>query len=328
MRAVWYTGRGSADDVLQFGAQPKPVPGPGEVLLRIRYSGVNPGDVKKRSGWQDAPMPYPLVIPHSDGSGWIEAVGEHVDPSRVGRAAWCFGAQSYRPKGTAAEYAAVPADRVIDLPGEPTDDIMKNAACLGIPGITAHYGLLADGPINNKAVLIYGAAGRVGLLACEIAKHHRGHVIPVVRRPEQHRALTTRGYTHTVLDDGNDFIPQIKELAPTGIDRILDVDFTAHIEQNTKILGTNATIAAYYSSNSNPPIPYWQLGFANTTIRFLGSDDFPLQSKQDAAHDLTALLSEGLTLPIEGVCPLSETATAHKAVEAGKQLGYTLIGVD
>src|SRR4029450_7915599 len=101
--------QGAAREVLQIGEQADPEPGADEVRVRVSYSGVNPGDTKKRRGWLGSAMPYPRVPPDSDGAGFIESVGEGGDPARIGRRVWIFGAQSYRPFGTAAELTVVPA---------------------------------------------------------------------------------------------------------------------------------------------------------------------------------------------------------------------------
>ena len=129
MLAAWYERQGAAHEVLQIGEQPDPEPGPGEVRVSVSYSGVNPGDTKKRRGWLGSAMPYPRVIPHSDGAGVIDFVGEGVDPARVGRRVWIFGAQSYRPFGTAAELTVVPAEQAVELPNDVSDEV---GACLGI----------------------------------------------------------------------------------------------------------------------------------------------------------------------------------------------------
>lgn|SRR5262245_20342495 len=135
MRAVWYERQGKARDVLVAGELPDPKPGPGEVRVRIAVSGVNPGDVKKREGWLSNAMPYPRVVPHSDGAGILDAVGDGVSGSRVGQRVWVYGAQSYRPFGTAAEYTVVPEQLAVPLPDGVSFDL---GASIGIPGITAH----------------------------------------------------------------------------------------------------------------------------------------------------------------------------------------------
>src|SRR5512133_503789 len=166
MLAIWYDRQGPAGEVLQFGELPDPEPGPGEVRVRLSYSGVNPGDTKKRRGWLGSTMPFPRVIPHSDGAGVIESVGAGLDAARVGQRVWVFGAQSYRPFGTAAQLTVVPSGQAVDLPEEVSDEI---GACLGIPGITAHRAVFGDGPVTNQTILVHGVLGGVGALAAQMA---------------------------------------------------------------------------------------------------------------------------------------------------------------
>jgi len=166
LRAAWYEHRGGPRETLVLGEMPDPVPGDGEVRIALTVSGVNPGDVKKRAGWQGSPMPFPRVIPHSDGAGTIDAVGPGVSGDRVGERVWCYGAQSYRPFGTAADYVIVPNALAVPLPskpgGAPLGALGAQASCLGIAGITAHRAIFADGPVTGLAVLVHGAAGGVG----------------------------------------------------------------------------------------------------------------------------------------------------------------------
>jgi NADPH:quinone reductase len=178
VRAVWYDQQGPAADVLQIGDLPDPQPGPGEVRVRLRYSGINPGDTKKRRGWLGSTMPYPRVIPHSDGSGVIDQIGPGVDTARVGQRVWVYGAQSYRAFGTAAHYAVVPDKLAVDLPDEVDDRI---GACLGIPGITAHRAVFADGP-STAPPCSSTALGAVGSLAAQLAHWAGAAVITTVRR--------------------------------------------------------------------------------------------------------------------------------------------------
>jgi NADPH2:quinone reductase len=156
MRAAWYERIGSAAEVLVVGEMSTPVPGPGEVRIKLDVSGINPGDVKKRQGWVGGVMPYPRVIPHSDGAGVIDVVGKGVAAAREGQRVWCYGAQSYRPFGTAAEYVILPEAMAVPLP-DAVD--VTQGACLGIPGITAHRAVYADGPVAGTTVLVTGAAG-------------------------------------------------------------------------------------------------------------------------------------------------------------------------
>src|SRR2546430_1745268 len=145
----------------------EPEPRPGEVRVRVALSGVNPGDAKKRGDWLGYGMPFPRIDPHSDGSGVVDTVGQGVDRRRIGQRVWVYGAQSYRPFGTAAELTVVPAEQAVQLPDEVSDEI---GACLGIPGITAHRAIFGDGPVAGKTILVQGALGAVGSIAARLAR--------------------------------------------------------------------------------------------------------------------------------------------------------------
>src|SRR5438105_2638444 len=165
VRAAWYEKQGPARDVLTVGVMPDPLPGPGDVRIRIVTSGVNPGDVKKRQNAFGYGMPYARVIPHSDGAGYVDRVGDGVSDGWLEQRVWCYGAQSYRAFGTAAEYAVVPAVQVVPLPERVP---MEQGACLGIPGITAHRAVHVAGSVEGRIVLVQGGAGAVGLGALEL----------------------------------------------------------------------------------------------------------------------------------------------------------------
>ena len=179
MKAAWYEEQGAARDVLIIGEMADPQPRTGEVRIRVAFSGVNPGDVKKREDAFGVGMPYPRVIPHSDGSGTVDAVGDGVSGEWVGRHVWCYGAQSYRPFGTAAEYTVAPLKQVVQLPeGVP----LEQGACLGIPGITAHRTVHVGGSVKGKTVLVQGGAGAVGACAVQLA-HQAGARVIAIRAP-------------------------------------------------------------------------------------------------------------------------------------------------
>src|SRR4051795_416130 len=179
MLAAWYERPGPAAEVLEVGEMRDPEPGAGEVRVRVAVSGINPGDTKKRSAWVGGGMPYPRVIPHSDGAGVIDAVGDGVDAGRVGERVWVYGAQSYRPFGTAAQLTVVPADRAVALPSDVSDEM---GACLGIPGMTAHRAVFGDGPVEGTTVLVHGVLGGVGSIAAQLAAWRGATVIGTVRR--------------------------------------------------------------------------------------------------------------------------------------------------
>src|SRR5947209_3403612 len=166
MIAAWYDRQGPAAEVLQIGELPAPEPSAGEVRVRLNTSGINPGDTKKRGAWPGSPMVFARVIPHSDGAGVIDAVGAGIDPRRVGERVWVYGAQSYRPFGTAAEWTCVPDSNAVPLPDNVGDDV---GAALGIPGITAHRAVFGDGPVRDKIVVVHGVLGAVSSLAAQLA---------------------------------------------------------------------------------------------------------------------------------------------------------------
>src|SRR6516165_7124948 len=178
MKAAWYERQGAARDVLRVGKMDEARPLAGEVRIRVAASGVNPGDVKKRQDTFGVGMPYPRVIPDSDGAGTIDVVGEGVSREWAGRRVWCYGAQSYRPFGTAAEYTVVPLGQAVPLPESVP---MEQGACLGIPGMTAHRAVHVAGPVDGRTVLVQGGAGAVGLCAVRLARRAGAHVIATVR---------------------------------------------------------------------------------------------------------------------------------------------------
>ena len=174
MKAAWYERRGPAREVLEVGRMNDPEPAAGEIRIRVVMSGVHPGDVKKRDDTFGTGSPYARVIPHSDGAGWVDAVGGGVDSAWVAKRVWCFGAQSYRPLGTAAEFVVVPQDRVMELAA---DVPSEEAASIGIPGIAAHRAVDVAGPPEGRTVLVQGAAGTVGACAVHLARRRGASVL-------------------------------------------------------------------------------------------------------------------------------------------------------
>jgi NADPH:quinone reductase len=315
VRAVWYERQGPADEVLQIGELPDPEPGPGEVRVRIKFSGVNPGDTKKRRGWLGSAMPYPRVIPHSDGAGVVDSVGVGVDPTRVGQRVWVYGAQSYRPFGTAAQLTVIPTQQAVDLPDEVSDEV---GACLGIPGITAHRTVFADGPVTGATVLVQGVLGAVGSLAAQLAHWGGATVIGTVRRSDDFERVSNAAVAYTVALDQTDPAGVIRGHAPDGVDRIIEVAFSDNIDLDAAVAKNHTVIAAYATRGDRPDFPFWHMLFDNITIRLLGSDDFPAASKQQAALDLTAAARDGaLSIPIDTPLPLERAAEAHDRVDAG-----------
>jgi NADPH2:quinone reductase len=326
VRAAWYERKGPAREVLVVGEMPDPEPGPGEVRIRVRASGVNPGDVKKRAGWLGFPLSDPRVIPHSDGAGTIDAVGAGVDLARVGERVWCHGAQSYRPFGTAAELVVVPAGQALELPEAVS---FEQGACLGIPALTAHRAVFADGPVHGQAVLVAGAAGAVGSMATDLADWGRATVLATVRRAEDRERARSAGAAHALLLGDGDVAGQVRALAPEGVQRIVEVDLAANAQLDLDVLASGGVIAAYASSDPEPRLPFWPLLFANATIRLLGGDDFPPEAREQAARDVVACLRAGrLRARVGARFALAGIAAAHEAVEGGSVRGRVVVELD
>lgn len=313
MRAVYYDRQGPAGEVLHIGELPDPEPGPGEVRVRLRYSGISPGDTKKRAGYFGSTMPYPRVIPHSDGSGTIDRVGDGVDPNRIGQRVWVYNAQSYRPFGTAADYTVVPDATAVPLPDGVDDEL---GACLGIPGITAHRAVFADGPVDGQTLLVHGALGAVGSLAAQLATWGGATVITTVRRRGDLAASSGALADRAVALDDPEAEQLIRQHAPDGVDRIIEVAFSDNITLDAAVAANGAVIAAYATRDPRPRLDFWPMLFDNLTIRLLGSDAFPADAKAMAARDLTTAADSGqLTVPVGAPFPIDQVAAAHDQVD-------------
>jgi NADPH2:quinone reductase len=326
MQAAWYEKQGPAHDVLVVGTMADPQPSPGEVRIRVHASGINPGDVKKRQNAFGVSMPFPRVIPHSDGAGVVDRVGPGVPASRVGQSVWCYGAQTYRPFGTAAEFTVVPEGQAVPLPEGVS---FERGACVGIPGITAHRAVHAGGAVADRTVLVQGGAGAVGLCAVGLARLAGARVIATVRSQAGVAAATAAGAHDVLCTDGlseQDIVAALRKVAMNGIDHIVEVAFDANVSVDVEVLSSGGSIGAYATGRSTPNIPFWPLVFQNTRVYFLGSDDFPSEVKAAAARDINALLGSGWPgFSVDRTFTLAEIAQAHVQVEAGGRRGRVVV---
>jgi len=324
MKAAWYEKQGAARDVLVVGEMDDPQPRAGEVRIRVAFSGVNPGDVKKREDAFRVGMPYQRVIPHSDGSGTVESVGEGVSREWIGRRVWCYGAQSYRPFGTAAQYTVVPLKLVVPLPeGVP----LEQGACLGIPGITAHRAVTVAGSIEGKTVLVQGGAGSVGACAVRLA-HQAGARVIATCRAESDKGIASRAGANEVLLTGDKLAERIRALVPDGVDHIVEVAFGVNIKTDTEVLGQGGSIATYATNAPMPETPVWQLVFVNARLFFVGSDDVPTEAKIEATQDINRALEAGWKgLDVAEIVPLGQIARAHELVEHPAKPGRVIVAI-
>jgi len=322
MHTAWYETQGKARDVLTVGTMADPSPGPGEVRIRVAASGVNPGDVKKRQNVFGYGMPYPRVIPHSDGAGHVDLLGQGVPSDWLGRRVWCYGAQSYRPFGTAAEFTVVPLALVVPLPEHVS---FEQGACLGIPGITAHRAVHVAGPVANRTVLVQGGAGAVGVCAVQLARRAGAFVLATVRSAAD-EGVVRRAAAHHVLSIDSDLIDRVRALAPDGVDHVVEVAFGANIRTDLEMLAVGGSIATYATDADTPAIPFWPLLFKNIRVCFVGSDDFPPDAKATAAQELNEALTAGWSgFDIAERIPLDDIATAHERVEAPVVRGRVVV---
>jgi NADPH2:quinone reductase len=324
MKAAWYEKQGPAREVLTLGDMPDPAPRPGEVRIRIAASGINPGDIKKREDAFGYGMPYPRVIPHSDGAGTVDKVGDGVPAEWLGKRVWCFGAQSYRPFGTAAEYTIVPVAQAVPLPDNVS---FEQGACLGIPGITGHRAVHVAGSVTGRTVLVQGAAGAVGLCAVQMARLAGAHVIGTIRSSAEEETARNAG-AHEVIPNDAELAARVKAIAPDGIDHVVEVAFGANIERDVDLLKMGGSVAAYATNAATPVIPFWLMVFKNIRLFFLGSDDFPLEAKIAAARDIDTALEKGWPgLVIGERVPLAEIARAHELAEHPARPGRVVVTV-
>jgi len=324
MKAAWYEKQGAVRDVLTIGEMDDPQPRAGEVRIRVAASGVNPGDVKKRQNAFGVGMPYPRVIPHSDGAGTVDAVGEGVLQEWVGRRVWCYGAQTYRPFGTAAKYTVVPVDQAVPLPANVS---MEQGACLGIPGITAHRAVHVAGPVEGDTVLVQGGAGAVGACAVQLA-HRAGARVIATCRSESDKEIASRAGADEVLLADEMLVERLKALAPDGVHHIVEVAFATNIKTDIEVLAQGGSIATYATEAPTPEIPFWQLVFINARIFFIGSDDVPAEAKTEAARTINQALEAGWQgLEIAKKFPLDEIAQAHEFVEHPTKSGRVIVTI-
>jgi NADPH2:quinone reductase len=305
-----YTRTGPARDVLRVEDVDRPEPGPGEVLVRVHASGVNPTDYKTRSGATPRPIDG-FQIPHQDGAGVIEAVGAGVDPARAGERVWVWFAAFGRRWGTAAE---VPSRQAVALPDGASFEL---GASLGVPAMTAHRCLFADGPVSGKTVLVAGGAGAVGHYAIELAKHAGARVVTTVSSPAKAELAAKAGADHIVNYRDKDAIEQVKAFAPV-VDRVVEVALGANLDLDLAVTGPATVVVTYAAEAENPVLPVRACMTANVTLRFILLYGVPDAALGQAAADITAAVTAGaLTeLPAHRF-PLSEIAAAHEAAEGG-----------
>lgn len=322
MRAAWYERNGPAAEVLAVGEMSDPEPGAGEVRVRLHASGVNPSDVKARAG-ATRKIAFPRVIPDSDGAGVIDRVGAGANPARIGSRVWVYNGQWARAFGTSAQYICLPDKVAVPLPQELS---FEQGACLGIPVMTAHRCVFADGPVAGKTVLVTGGAGVVGHYAIQLAKWAGAQVIATASSAAKAGHARAAGADHVINYRAEDVVERVRKLAG-GADRIVDVDLGVNLPVSAQILNPFGGIAAYATVGKPvPELPYQVMLRKNPNIRLVFVYTMPDEAKAQAASDIERWVKEYKTLfAIAARFPLEKVVQAHLAVERGEKIGHVLL---
>ena len=328
MRAITYDRFGTANDVLRLKEYDKPSPAAGEVLVRVKTSGVNPSDIRARAGGRPGVTKpaFPEISPHSDGAGVIEAVGPGGDAARIGERVWIWNAQWQRAFGTAADYIAVPSEQVVLLPDHVT---FETGATLGIPALTAVHAVLAGGSVAGKTVLISGGNGTVGHLAVQVAAASGARVLATARRDAM-ADVKTAGAAHVFEYNAPDLADQI--LQATGgelVDRIVEVEFGKNADTNAKIIAERGAMADFGSAlDMGPVMPFYPLMFKDVTIDLVLVYLLSRAERTAAIETLTELLMRNaLNIRISDVFALEDTAIAHDVVASGQRSGSVILTI-
>jgi len=316
MRAAWYQSFGAAIDVIETGEIDKPTPQSGEVMVKIACSGINPVDVKRRAGGR-GDMTDERVVPHFDGAGIIEAVGDGVASSRIGERVWLFEGQWQSAFGTAAEFVCVPESRAVMLPDNTS---FAEGSALGIPALTAHRCVFGDGDVRGQSILVTGGAGAVGNYAVQFARLGSATVITTVSSDEKADLARKAGAHHIINYRTENVAETVRDITDgKGVDRIVEVEFGGNLETAIAILKTNGVIATYASDAiKEPTVPFYQLVYKNIVVRhelvFLMTEE----AKQLAVGDITRWMEAGEVKHHLGArFGLAQCAAAHQAVEGG-----------
>jgi NADPH:quinone reductase len=325
MRAAYYESNGPARAVLRVADVEAAEPGPGEVRVRLLASGVNPSDVKNRAGITRK-IAFPRVIPHSDGAGEIERVGQGVSPARVGERVWIWNGQWRRPFGTAAQSITLPAQQAVPLPKNIT---MEAGACLGIPAYTAWQAVELADIGEGSTVLIAAGAGAVGHYAIQLAKKRKATVITTVSSPDKAALARQAGADHTI-DYKRENVGE-RVMAITGMrgaDAVIEMDLGANAKLLPGVLAPTGVAAIYGSGTPEVTVPFQFLLQNSITLKFFLVYLMPQDLRARATADITRLLERGeLIHNVAQTFDLGDIVAAHETVESGKALGNIVVNI-
>jgi NADPH2:quinone reductase len=325
MRAAYYERNGSARDVLRLAEVETPRPGRGEVRVRLLASGVNPSDVKSRAGLTRK-IAFPRVIPHSDGAGEIELVGEGVSHSRVGERVWVWNGQWRRAFGTAAESIVLPSEQAVPLPANTT---VEAAACLGIPAYTGYQAVVLTGAKEGSTVLVAAGAGAVGHYAIQFAKKRGATVVTTVSSPAKAEIARQAGADHVIDYKREDVGERVMAVTgKRGVDAVIEVDLAANARLLPTVLAPNGMVAIYGSGAPEASIPFQFLLQNNISLKFFLVYLMPPEERARATDDINRMLERGeLIHNVAQTFDLDDIVAAHETVEAGKAMGNIVVRI-
>lgn len=327
MRAAFFEQFGPARAVLQVGEIDTPVAGPGQVLIRLHASGINPSDVKKRAGSFPDLLDKGFVVPNSDGAGVIETVGEGVDAGRIGERVWVYQAQFARRFGTAAEWLAIDSKRAVPLGADSSFEV---GACLGIPAMTAHRCVFADGDVAGQTLLVTGGAGRVGHYAVQWASHAGARVVATASNDADAATCREAGAAHVVNHRDDDWATALLDFTDgQRVDRIVEVEFGANLPTSLQLLRVGGTIATYSSTiDAEPRLPFYQMMYQDVTLRFVIVYAMPEEAKAQAVADIqSALCDDRLIHRVAHTLPLADIALGNEMIEQGNIRGSVILNL-
>ncbi len=328
MQAVYYEQVGAAAEVLRLGELPDPAPAAGEVRVRVQWSGVNPSDVKTRGGVRSKTLPFPRIVPHSDGMGVIDRIGEGVDARRIGERVWLWNAAWGRPFGTAAEFICLPARQAVPLPEGVPDEA---GACMGIPGLTAMHAVLMDGGVAGKTVLVAGGAGAVSHYALQMASRMGvGKLITTVSGEAKAEIARAAGADVVINYKTEPVAERLKEVTGgRGVDRVIELDLAVNAALDLEVLRTGGEVVAYGSSPLPLNLPFPVLLAKNVQMKFFIVYHLEDADRARATAALLRMLARGeLQHNIALRLPLSKAVEAHEVVEQGRAVGNVVLQVE
>ena len=316
MRAAYYETNGAAREVLRVGEVETPQAGPGEVRVKLAASGVNPSDVKSRQG-ATRKIGFPRVIPHSDGAGVIDQVGDGIAKSRIGERVWVWNGQWKRAFGTAAEYIALPAAQAVKLPEHVS---FEAGACLGIPAMTATHAIWLANAAKGATLLIAGGAGAVSQYAIQFAKAQGATVITTTSSDEKAKAARAAGADHTIDYKRENVGERVMEITgKRGVDAVIEMDLAGNGKLLPGVLRPKGSVIIYGTGAAEATLPAFFCLTNSIRLQFFLVYELDVAERERAVAAINRALGQG-TLRNQVAQPtfaLDHTAAAHEAVEKG-----------